>query len=80
MIRAPRRIVGNVELMAQQGDEYSLLSNFHLHYARPGNANFLYSGQRRDVLLAAEGDYRLKHREVILDYADIAWPTVGLIF
>ena len=75
-----RRIVGNVELMAQEGGEYSVLSNFHLHYARPGSASFLYSGQRRDVLLAARDDYRLRRREVILDYADIAVPTLGLFF
>lgn len=75
-----RRIIGNVELMARDGDEYSVLSNFHLHYARPGSASVLYCGQRRDVLLALGDDYRLKRRDVILDYADITFPTLGLLF
>jgi 3-phenylpropionate/cinnamic acid dioxygenase small subunit len=75
-----RRIIGNVELMAHSGDDYSVLSNFHLHYARPGSASFLYSGQRRDVLLAAGTGYKIRRREVILDYADIALPTLGLLF
>jgi 3-phenylpropionate/cinnamic acid dioxygenase small subunit len=75
-----RRIVGNIELMGRTGDEYSVLSNFHLFYSRPGNTNVLYSGQRRDLLQASEADFKLKQREVILDYSDIAVPTVGLLF
>jgi 3-phenylpropionate/cinnamic acid dioxygenase small subunit len=75
-----RRIVGNVELMARDGDRFSVLSNFHLHYTRPGSAGFLYSGQRRDELLAVGHGYKIRQREVILDYADIALPTLGLLF
>ena len=75
-----RRIVGNVELMAKHGDELSVLSNFHLYYARPGGDNYLYSGQRRDTLLAEGGSYLIRQREVILDYADLEFPTVGLLF
>ena len=47
-----RRLVGNIELMAREGDTLSVLSNFHLYYARPGSENVIYSGQRRDTLLA----------------------------
>ena len=76
-----RRIVGNVELMHRSGERHTVLSNFHLYYSRPGSASFLYSGQRRDVLLAANtDDFRLQQREVILDYADIDLPTLGLFF
>jgi 3-phenylpropionate/cinnamic acid dioxygenase small subunit len=75
-----RRIIGNIELMARGGDELSVLSNFHMHYARPGSASFLYSGQRRDLLLASGDEFRLRRREVILDYADISLPTLGLLF
>jgi 3-phenylpropionate/cinnamic acid dioxygenase small subunit len=75
-----RRIVGNIELMAHSGDRYSVLSNFHLYYARPGSAAVVYAGQRRDELVATDGDYRLRQREVVLDYADIAFPTLGLLF
>lgn len=74
-----RRIIGNVELMDREGEELSVLSNFHLFYARPGSANFLYSGQRRDTLVP-EGDmFRIKQREVIMDYSDIEYPTLGLL-
>ncbi|TDG14184.1 hypothetical protein E2F43_11970 [Seongchinamella unica] len=75
-----RRIVGNVELMARKGEALEVLSNFHLFYARPGSADFLYSGQRRDTLLAGSDGYRLRQRDVVLDYADINFPTVGLLF
>jgi len=75
-----RRIIGNVELMAHNGDDLSVLSNFHLYYARPGSASCIYSGQRRDVLTALVEGYKIRQREVILDYADIALPTLGLLF
>ncbi len=74
-----RRIVGNIELMAQQGDTLSVLSNFHLYYARPGTANVIYSGQRRDTLLATPEGFRIRRREVVLDYANIELPTLGLL-
>ena len=75
-----RRIVGNVELMARVGEELSVISNFTIYYARPGSDSFVYSGQRRDVLRAAGDSYTLCSREVILDYADIEYPTLGLLF
>jgi len=75
-----RRIVGNVELIKREGDEHSVVSNFHLHYSRPGSASCLYAGQRRDVLLADADDFRLRRREVVLDHAEFALPTVGLLF
>lgn len=75
-----RRIVGNVELMERGGDVLSVLNNFHLYYARPGNAQVIYSGQRRDTLLGLQDGFRIRRREVILDYAEIELPTVGLFF
>ena len=75
-----RRLIGNVELMGRNGQELTTLSNFQLFFARPGSRDFLYSGQRRDRLLAEGDSYRILRREVILDYADINYPTVGLLF
>ncbi len=75
-----RRIVGNVELMSREDGKLQVLSNFHMFYARPGSANFVYSGQRRDTLEEVEGSYRIARREVIMDYADIDYPTMGLLF
>ena len=34
----------------------------------------------KDVLRAAGDSYTLCRREVILDYADIEYPTLGLLF
>ncbi len=75
-----RRIVGNVELMAREGEQLSVLSNFHLYWSRPGNRDVLYAGQRRDTLRPEEGSYRIARREVLLDYSDIELPTLGLLF
>lgn len=75
-----RRIIGNIELMGREGEDLTVYSNFHLYYARPGSANCLYSGQRRDQLRTQGEDYKLLSREVILDYGDIELPTLGLLF
>mgnify|MGYP003634610456 CR=1 FL=1 len=86
-----RRLIGNIELLARDGagdvgdtasaaQSLSIVSNFHLYYARPGCDNVLYSGQRRDTLAAMDNGFRLCRREVILDYANIELPTLGLFF
>jgi 3-phenylpropionate/cinnamic acid dioxygenase small subunit len=74
-----RRLVGNIELMAIKGDDWTVLSNFHLYYARPGNESCMYSGQRRDTLVRSDEGYRIRRREVVMDYADIEVPTLGLL-
>jgi 3-phenylpropionate/cinnamic acid dioxygenase small subunit len=75
-----RRIVGNIELMEQNNDTLSVLSNFHLYYARPGSDSIIYSGQRRDTLWSQPDGFCIVRREVVLDYADIELPTLGLFF
>ena len=75
-----RRIVGNIELMEHSSDTLSVLSNFHLYYARPGSDTIVYSGQRRDTLLSQTDGFRIVRREVVLDYAAIELPTLGLFF
>ncbi|MEP5837498.1 MAG: aromatic-ring-hydroxylating dioxygenase subunit beta [Marinobacter sp.] len=74
-----RRIIGNVELQSVNGDRYSVLSNFHLFYSRPGSQDFFYAGQRRDELLRSEASYKIARREVVMDMADINVPTLGLL-
>ncbi|MFT4825098.1 MAG: 3-phenylpropionate/cinnamic acid dioxygenase small subunit [Halioglobus sp.] len=75
-----RRIIGNIELMDVNGEECQVINNFHLYYARPGSENFIYSGQRRDLLVEESSSYTLKRREIIMDYASIEVPTLGLLF
>jgi len=73
-----RRLVGNVEIARVEGERHSVLSSFHLHYARPSAPVFFYAGQRRDLLLRADDDFRLLEREVVMDLAEIDLPTLGL--
>jgi 3-phenylpropionate/cinnamic acid dioxygenase small subunit len=73
-----RRIIGNVELLDVEGNQYTVCSNFHLHYSRPGARNFLYAGQRRDVLLKQVDGFIIQRREIIMDMADVDFPTLGL--
>jgi len=73
-----RRIVGNIEIYDVEDTRLSVLSVFHLFYCRPGSENFLYAGQRRDVLLRLEQGFRIESREIVMDMADIEYPTLGL--
>jgi 3-phenylpropionate/cinnamic acid dioxygenase small subunit len=73
-----RRIIGNVEILDIADNHYTVHNNFQLFYARPGSDNFLYAGQRRDVLIAVEDSYQISRREIIMDVADIRVPTLGL--
>jgi 3-phenylpropionate/cinnamic acid dioxygenase small subunit len=73
-----RRIVGNVELTASEGERVSVVSNFLLFYSRPGSQNFLYAGQRRDILLHGDASFKLLRREIVMDLANIDVPTLGL--
>jgi len=73
-----RRIVGNVEILAVEGERISVTSNFHLFYSRPGASNFLYAGQRNDVLVRADESFKIASREIVMDFANIDVPTLGL--
>lgn len=73
-----RRIVGNVEITDVEGDKISVLSNFHLFYARPGVPDSFYAGQRRDKLIKDGDNYRILKREIVMDMADVNVPTLGL--
>lgn len=80
-----RRIIGNVELMSETDAGLEVWSNFHLYYARPGVRDTAYSGQRRDLLITEPGEacaagFKITRREVVLDYAEINLPTLGLLF
>ena len=75
-----RRIIGNVEIHEVADDQLAVTSNFHLSYSRPGSASYLYAGQRRDVLRRGEEGLRIASREIVMDIADIEFPTLGLFF
>lgn len=75
-----RRIVGNVEILEATDEQLHVVSNFHLFYARPGSRNFIYAGQRRDVLLRSGESFKIASREIVMDLANIEVPTLGLFF
>ena len=74
-----REVLDGVELLQRDAQQWSVISNFHMYFSRPGTGSFLYSGQRRDKLVKGEGGFKLCRREVIMDYADIEVPTLALI-
>ena len=75
-----RRIIGNVQVLEASDSQCMVTSNFHLFFARPGSDNFIYSGQRNDKLIPDGDSFKIEAREVIMDYANIDVPTLGLLF
>lgn len=75
-----RRIIGNVTCSNDEAGVLDVVSNFHLSLCRPGSESCTYSGQRRDQLRCIDGGFRILRRDVILDYALIETPTMGLFF
>jgi 3-phenylpropionate/cinnamic acid dioxygenase small subunit len=74
-----RRFINNVEVY-ETDKGFQTFSNFMLIYSRHSNVNHTYTGQRRDALLEVDGQLRVASREVILDWAVINAPTLGLFF
>ncbi|MBB3047204.1 3-phenylpropionate/cinnamic acid dioxygenase small subunit [Litorivivens lipolytica] len=74
-----RRIIGNIEILDDDGDTLQVVSNFHLFYARPGLRDFFYAGQRRDTLIRQDSSFQIRCREIVMDMADINVPTLGLL-
>ncbi|MEM8500794.1 MAG: aromatic-ring-hydroxylating dioxygenase subunit beta [Pseudomonadota bacterium] len=75
-----RRLVSNVRIGKNQSGSASVVSNFILYFARPGSANFTYSGERRDLLTESDDSFKITKRTVLMDYSDIEYPTMGLLF
>lgn len=75
-----RRLVSNVRIGEYEPDSVTVASNFILYFARPGSANFTYSGERHDQLTISDGNFKIVKRSVLMDYADIDYPTMGLLF
>ncbi len=75
-----RRLISNVRIKADNQGLLTCRNNFLLHYCRPGSRNFVYSGERQDCLSFNSDTINIRRRRIILDYADVNYPTVGLFF
>ena len=63
-----RHNVTNVRVLACEGDEISVESNFHLYRTRLDSDEDSWSGRRRDLLRRVDGELRLARRHVFLDH------------
>lgn len=75
-----RRLISNIRIREYDEESLTVASNFILHFARPGSANFTYSGERVDCLSVNQDSFKIVKRTVLMDYADIDYPTLGLLF
>ena len=75
-----RRLVSNIEVINKSSGEYSVFSNTLLTYSRHEKDNHLFTYQREDTLLVTDESYKIKSRNVVLDWNIITGPSVSLIF
>lgn len=75
-----RRFVSNIEPVAIGEGQWQVFSHFMLSYSRHGRDNCMYTGQRIDRLREIDGQWKLAHREVRLDWNVITAPSLGLFF
>jgi 3-phenylpropionate/cinnamic acid dioxygenase small subunit len=62
----PRRMVSNVRVLDEQGDEVSAVANFCVYRVRRADIT-TYIGQYRYVLQPAGTSFRIKRKTVLLD-------------
>ncbi|HEY9036011.1 MAG TPA: aromatic-ring-hydroxylating dioxygenase subunit beta [Pseudomonadales bacterium] len=75
-----RRLVSNVEVLSNGMGEYKTYSNTLLSFSRHQHDNVLYSYQREDILMPQDDGFKIKNRNVLLDWNVITGPSVGLLF
>jgi len=63
-----RHLITNV-LLHENGadDSLSVSASFHVYQHRPGLAEQVYYGRRDDILRRVESEWRIAHRQVVLD-------------
>jgi dibenzofuran dioxygenase beta subunit len=74
-----RRIVSNVEILNEQGQELTVCSNFLLFQGRHDLSEILFSGQRRDVLRRDRGQLKIASRRVLLDHTVLTRPLTQFL-
>ena len=62
-----RRLIANIEIVALEGEELTVLSNFILYQARKEKSEFLMIGRREDRLRRSGDGWRIARRKVVLE-------------
>jgi p-cumate 2,3-dioxygenase beta subunit len=75
-----RRMINNVRIAGIEGGEIKVEANFIVHRFRRGDDDREYVGRYRYRLVFAEGAFKIKNREAILDRMELgALGTVSFI-
>ncbi len=62
-----RHSISNVRIVAQDGDELQVESNFMLYRTRLNSEEDLWVGMRQDVLRHENGSFKIAKRTILLD-------------
>lgn len=76
-----RRVVSNVRVEAGiRDDEVSVKSNFVLHGNRLDDEEFMFTGERQDVLKRVYDSFQIVGRRILMDQAIIRASSVSVLF
>lgn len=75
-----RRLVGNVRILASEGDEILVGLNFHLYRTRLDSEEDAWIGRREDLLRRVDGRLMLARRHIFLEQTVILAQNMSTLF
>ena len=75
-----RRLVTNLRILAAEGDELTVASNFQLYRTRLNSEEDQWIGRREDRLRRVDGQFRLARRHVFLEQTVILSQNLSSLF
>lgn len=75
-----RHLVTNVRVIADDGDELTVGTNFHLYRTRLNSEEDSWIGSRRDRLRREEGSFRIARRDIFLEQTVILSRNMSNFF
>lgn len=75
-----RRLITNVRVLALDGEEVTVASNFQLYRTRLNSEEDNWIGRREDTLRRVEGEFRLAKRHVFLEQTVILAQNMSSLF
>ena len=75
-----RRLVTNLRILAAEGDELTVASNFQLYRTRLNSEEDQWIGRREDRLRRVDGQFRLARRHIFLEQTVILSQNLSSLF
>ncbi len=75
-----RRLITNIRILAMEGEEVTVASNFKLYRTRLNSEEDSWIGRREDVLRRIDGEFKLARRHIFLEQTVILSQNMSSLF